>query len=227
MAACRVAAKVIRVVTRARIHIDQSVPMITYGISGLVEQQIVGGGRKTSPRIRFLHPVTNDTDKMQRDIGHIAVVYSGGDTEIGAAVGWVSVTGGAVQGKGGRRIVTVQAIDSHPTDAVQVDAMAEGTGILDIARRIVEGVIRTGPMGGMGVVDIMTTLTAFTASAEDADVKTGVAPRSAGFAVTGLANREIGLGIRAMLGAVQIGPVQRMGHLAGTGGMAAEAIEAG
>ena len=131
-----------------------------------------------------------------------------------------------VQGKVGCRVMTAETTDADPTDAVKGDPMAEGTGILDISRRIMKGIIRTGPGDRVGVVDLMAprSLTAGVIDTFDADVKTGVAARTAGLAMAALAHREVGLGVGTVIRRVQVGAIYWMWCLARSLGMTAEAV---
>lgn len=110
----------------------------------------------------------------------------------------------------------------HPS---KISSMTKGTRILDIGCRIMERVIWAGPGGRVCVVDAVTSLTAGTVNTIDAKVKTGITPRSAGLSMAGLACRQVGLGIRAMICTIKIGAIHWMRRLAGAVGMAAETGE--
>lgn len=90
-----------------------------------------------------------------------------------------------------------------------------------------ERVIRPGPVDRMGVVDAVAGLAACTVGTIDANVKTGIAPWSAGLSMAGLTGCQVSLGIRAMICREQIGTIHWMWYLVWPVGMTAKAVEIG
>ena len=96
-------------------------------------------------------------------------------------IGREAMTGGTVEGKIGGLCMAFLATDAHPTNPVQRRSMTQGTGRLSILSRVMEGVIRSGPMGRMCIVHTVTLFTAGPRRGSsriiDPDIKTGIAAR--------------------------------------------------
>jgi hypothetical protein len=79
----------------------------------------------------------------------------------------------------------------------------------------------------MGVVDLVATLASFIATTQDANIKTGIASRSARLPMAALADCQVSLGIRAMICTFKVGTIHWMWRLAGAFGMTVKAVEIG
>ena len=216
------------IVAGTGIHIYRSVPVVADAIGILVEQQIICRSSETAARIGFLHAVAPSADIM-KVFSNIIVSNTGIGGNIRVAVRGIAMTESAVQGKDSCRIVAAKTTDPDPANAVKGSTMTKGTCILDIGRRVMERVIRPGPVGvgRMGVVDAVTTLTACTVDTIDANVKTGITPWSAGLSMAGLTGCQVSLGIRAMICRIQIGTIHWMWYLVWPVGMTGKAVEIG
>lgn len=121
--------------------------------------------------------------------------------------------------------------DPTPTDPIQIDAVTKGATLLDyiLIYRIMECGIRTCPVGRMGVVGIVTTIS-FTTSpsfALDTDIEPGIASRAAGLTMAVLTDRQISFGNGTMNRAFQKGAVKGMRHMTGADRMTAAAVKTG
>lgn len=221
---------------RRSVHIDLTVPVVTDGLRERIEGPVVANGQQgaagrgivasdavTGRTLVMEAHCSNETmiDQLTAERSHFRF---GSDTVRG-----IAMTGGAVESEGCRFGMAVQAADADST--IQINAVTEGTGILNIARRVMEGrirQIRAGP-GYRMCVGRSVTATGLTAGTIDANIETGVAPRSArrGIGMTALAGGQIGFGIGAVVGRVEIRSIQRMRYLAGAVGMATAAVETG
>ena len=101
--------------------------------------------------------------------------------------------------------------------------MTKGTGILDITRRIVERTIRPGPT--ILRVGVVLSVAAFAAVTANTNIKAWVASGAAWLTMAGLAERQVGLGIRSVSSAREIASVDWMRRLPRTVWMTALTIE--
>ena len=83
------------------------------------------------------------------------------------------------------------------TDTIQVQTMTKGTRSLNALRRVMEGIVRPGPVLRVSVVGAMAVFTGVIAKA---NIESRVAARSAEFAMAGLAGSQVGLGVLAVAG---------------------------
>jgi len=124
--------------------------------------------------------------------------------------------------------VAVKTADAHSAGTVQSDTMTESAGIPDIAGCVVErGARISGPVVWVGIIDPVAGFTTGPAGAVDPDIEAGIAPRPAGLAMTVLADRQVGLGIRTVDRSVQVSAIQRVRCLAGTFRVTAATVETG
>lgn len=65
MAACGVTTPIVLIVLGCGVHLDSTVPMITIGVRGSVEQLVIGGWREAATCCGFLHAVADYADIMQ------------------------------------------------------------------------------------------------------------------------------------------------------------------
>ena len=83
--------------------------------------------------------------------------------------------------------------------AIQIHTMTEGTGSLNTLRRVMEGIVRAGPLWRVSIVFAMTAFAPLVACSFDADVEPRIAAGAAGLAMAGLADSQVRFGIRAMI----------------------------
>jgi len=124
--------------------------------------------------------------------------------------------------------VTAKTADTNTANPIQGNTMAQGTGIGNVPGVVMERSTRvSGPVRRMGVIDAVTAFAAGTADAVDADIEARITARTAGLAMTGLANRQVGSSIGAMNRTAQVAAIQRMRNLLRTVRVATKAVEAG
>ena len=165
---------------------------------------------------------------MRTYIGDIAMIHPDGGGIISGPVRWTAVAVSTVKSEGSRRTVATNTRRPNPTYPVQIDSVTEGAGILDITSRVVERAIRTGPtILRMGVVLSVAGFTALVAGGDDAEIEARVAAGATRLAMAGLADRQVGLGIRTMIGAKEIAAIEWVWCLSRAVRMAALTIEAG
>ena len=83
--------------------------------------------------------------------------------------------------------MAAKAAPPDTTDTIQVHTMTKGTRSLNVLRRVMEGIVRAGPLLWVGIVFAMTAFTPFVTSFSNADVEARIAAGAAGFAMAGLA----------------------------------------
>lgn len=220
------------------VHIDLTVPVVTDGLRERIECPVVGTGRQGAAGrgIVAFDAVTDRALVMERSYSNDGTVINQLTAERrhfrfeSDAVRRKAMTAGAVESEGRHFGMAVQAADANPT--LQINAVTEGTGLVDISRSVMEKTdVGSSPGHRMCIGRSVTAtgLTAGTTLAVDADVETGVAPGTASrvIGMTGLAGGQIGFGVGAVVGGVEIRSVHRMRCLAGAVGVAAEAVETG
>lgn len=226
MTAGSITSEVRGIVPDPGIHADVPIPVIPKCLGSRIEKGVVRGWRKAAAGRCFTHAMTDGAISMEGDIGNGTMRDRDGQIEIGRTVRRIAVTEGTVEVEGGGRGMAAEAAHADTADAVQVHAMTDGTSRLNIGRCVVEGRVRPGPGLRMSVVGAMAGFTAVAADRDDTDIEPWVAAGAAGLAVAGLAEGQVGLRVRTVVGTAKIAAVQRMGNLAGASGVAASAIEA-
>ena len=106
--------------------------------------------------------------------------------------------------------MAAKATQTYATDTIQIHAVAESAGVLDVAGTVMKGVIRPVPVLRVSIVDTVTALATVATGAVDAKIKPRVAARAAGLTMAFLASCQIRLGIRAMIGSQEIAVIERM-----------------
>lgn len=118
----------------------------------------------------------------------------------------IAVAGAAVHGEGGCFGVTVEAAESgsasrcvDSADPVKVDSVTEAAGVGDVAGRVVEGRIRSGPVGRVSVESVVAGFAAVD-EITDRCVEARVAARSGCglVGVAALARGQVELGLLAV-----------------------------
>lgn len=137
------------------------------------------------------------------------------------------MTIGTVDGEACGFRMTSETRHADTADTVEVRAVTEGAGVLDITGTVVEGVVRSGPVLRMGIVSTVAAFAPRPADTVDTEVEARVAAGSARLAVAGLAGRQVGLGIGAVKATAEIAAVERVRCLAGPVRMTALTVEAG
>ena len=120
------------------------------------------------------------------------------------------MTEGAVEGKRHRRVMTFQAGRPDAAHPVQVHSMTKGTGLLNVSGRIMESAVGPGPFLRVGIIAPVTTLAAAAPRRINAQVEERIVTRATLLTVTGLADRQILLGVRTVLAAVKIAAIQQV-----------------
>ena len=137
----------------------------------------------------------------------------------------------ALKGKLSHRGMTTLAADPNTAfgDALQVFSMTEGAGVLDIRRRVMEGIVRPCPVLWMGIVDAVAAFASVAGriSFIDPDIEPRVVTGAAGLAMATLAECQVGLGIRTVLIGGKVASIQDMGYLTGTFGMTVHTVVTG
>ena len=90
-------AKIVRIIANPGVHVDVAIPVIAESICGLVEQCVVEGRFKTATCCRLAHAVTHKALYVGLDIRNVTVIDPGAGGNVGRAVRWIAVTGGAVE----------------------------------------------------------------------------------------------------------------------------------
>jgi len=121
--------------------------------------------------------------------------------------------------------MAAETADTNATDSIKVDTMTQATGILDIAGSIMERIVRPSPVVWVCVVDSMATLATTARGTVDADIEAWIGARSAVLSMTLLAVGQVGLGIRAMIGSQQVGPIDWMWCPLGSIGMTVKSFK--
>ena len=170
------------------------------------------------------------TNVMPAGIGHIAMRnWSGNVSDLCRPNWWVAMAGDTIKGENhrvGMAFQTAYANRLRCAKAIQIHAVAKSTGVLNIAGTVMESSIRSGPVLRMSVIDAVAGFAALVSGGDDAEVEARVATGAARLAMAGLADREVRLGIRAMIGAKEIGSIQRVWCLARAVRMTALTVEA-
>lgn len=230
------------------VHVDLAVPVITDDIGGLVERQVVGRRVKvacSSGGIGVFNPMAGGALVMAgcENIGIERIYVVDNRTSLSdnlclgvhpiwreamaritiqCKVGGFGMTGGAVD------------TDSSFCRSAQVGSVAQGAGGLNIAGRIVERIVGPGPGFRMGVIIEVAPLAAVARCPGyqgiiNADIEARIIARS-GIGLIGmapLAESQIGLGVLAVQGRIQVRTIQWMRGLARSAGMASKAVKAG
>ena len=207
------------------VHLDLAVPVITIGLRGSTEQRVIGGWREAAAGRTFLHTMAGHTDVMRTDTGDTAMIDRRGGRVVRRTQRWISVACAAIEGEVHRFGVAFETAHTDATCSVQVHAMTERAGILNITGSIMEGGIWSCPVLRMGIISLVATFAAISSSAADTDVEAWIAARSTELAMTALAGRQIRLGIGAVIAAEKVGPVNRMRCLTRSVWMTALAVE--
>ena len=138
------------------------------------------------------------------------------------------MAGSAIKGEIRRFSMATETADPDTANAIQAHAVTKGAGILDITCRVVEGTIRPGPtILRMSIIDAMAAFTALVAGGDDAEIEARVAAGATRLAMAGLADRQVGLGIRTMIGAKEIAAIEWVWCLSRAVRMAALAVKTG
>ena len=140
---------IIGVVLVISAHIDIAVPMVAVDICIVIEEEIVRGWLEPAAVRSFIHAVAEITLEMLIAVGDPTMGdYNWqirGSRQI-IIVGWIAMAELAVEGKVYDRVMAAKAAPPDATDTIQGHTMTEGAGLLDTARRVMECIVRPGPL---------------------------------------------------------------------------------
>ena len=140
---------IIGVVLVISAHIDIAVPMVAVDICIVIEKEIIRGWLEPTAIRSFIHAVADEALDVWTDIGNPTMGdYNWqirGSRQI-IIVGWIAMAELAVEGKVYDRVMAAKAAPPDATDTIQGHTMTEGAGLLDTARRVMECIVRPGPL---------------------------------------------------------------------------------
>ena len=119
--------------------------------------------------------------------------------------------------------MAAKAAPPDTPDTIKVHTMTKGTRSLNVLRRVMESIVRAGPLLWVGIV---RSVTVFARVVTKTDIKARVAARPSQFSMTRLTGGQVDFGIWTMAATLKITSIQSMRHLSGSIGMTAAAAKA-